>query len=134
MDYLTRNKFQELLKNIAEGSIYKSSIDRGQTWGGAGAMVLFDDMVTIATYKHADTDEKLITKHAAYIGEIYRQIREIIGKLPWYDYLSKYYFWGDLTNAGKLFIKNNMMASERELATFLVKYSIKLIEKLECAN
>lgn len=120
-----------MLKNIVEGSISRSSIERGQTWGGAGAMVLFDDLDTIATYRHADTDEKLITKYAAYIGEIYRQICEIIGKLPWYDYSSKRYFWGELTNAGKFFLEGNKMVSSSELAIFLVSYSIKLVHKLE---
>jgi len=134
MDITTKNKFKELLKSITEGSICRLSMDRGQTWGGAGAMVLFDDVDTITAYKHADTDEKLITKHAAYIGEIYYQIREIVGKLPWYDYLSKYYFWGELTGAGKLFADNNKMASENELAIFLVNNCIKLVDKLDHAN
>ena len=134
MDTTIEKKFQALLKSIAKGSIISLNMDRGQTWGGAGVMVLFDDASTVEMYRHADADEKLITKHAAYIGEIYRQVGEIIGKLPWYDYHSKYYFWGQLTIAGKHFVDNNKMASENDLATFLVNYSINLVDKLDHAN
>jgi len=134
MDIFTKYKFEELIKSISEGSISALNMSKGQTWGGAGSMVLFDDVETIGAYSHADTDEKLITKHAAYIGAIYYRILEIIGKLPWYDYLSKFYFWGELTKSGHHFIENNKMVSGPELAIFIVDSCIKLVDELECKN
>lgn len=52
---------------------------RGQSWGGAGVMVLSDDKQTLTDFQHClGHDNVLFTRHAQGIGCLYKIIQKIV--------------------------------------------------------
>ena len=95
----------------------------GQSWGGAGAMVLSDDKQTRTKFQHClGRDTILFTRHAKGIGYLYK----IIQKIVMANYLDKAEFWGRATDAGVMAISRNPLISQKELALVIIEEVIKI--------
>lgn len=92
---------------------------KGQSWGGAGVMVISTDEETINQFFHFE-GEIIISEHATQIGELFQRIRRIIAISPKYNHLSKLEFWCNLVEAA------NSVKSENG-ATSLDKVCEKII-------
>jgi len=91
------------LARIPGFSIQQDPPFKGQSWGGAGLMVISNDSETVNQYAHFSGDI-VITSHAALIGELFRKIRRAVSTSEKYNHLSKLEFWaklGTLINAEK---------------------------------
>lgn len=89
------------LKNqINNGKLFLASDSefKGQSWGGAGVMIISNDEATQREYLHFD-GFTVISEYALQIGELFRRVRRIVATSPKYNYLSKYEFWGELAEA-----------------------------------
>lgn len=96
---------------------------RGQSWGGAGVMVLSDDKQTLTDFQHClGHDNVLFTRHAQGIGCLYK----IIQKIVMANYFDKTELWGRATEAGIMATKLNPLISQKELALSIVDEVIRV--------
>ena len=139
--HITEPSFLEIidaLSSLAKSCACGPSSDlnfKGQSWGGAGLMVLSDDEETQIEYKHY-MGKKVITSHAKFIGQYFRKVRGIISKHPSYNYRSKHIFWSQLGEAIERvesledsFRPNELLAIEISSAAML--FMIKAEEKFQ---
>lgn len=96
----------------------------GQAWGGANCMVISNDRETQQYFKNFK-GEILSTTYAKEVGNLYNSIKVLLDEPSGYDYLSKLELWGELTIAGREFIKST---PEYDLKTLKLKIVDKAIE------
>lgn len=89
----------------------------GQSWGGADAMVISDDLNTRKQFAHRDgQDVILCTSHAYAIGNLYMKLKKITAA----NYFSKLEMWGMATEAGDNAVQFNPSISQLDLAVVIV--------------
>ena len=99
---------------------------RGQSWGGAEAMVISADLETIAQFAHrVGKDAILSTVHAYAIGELYRQLMRITAE----DYFTKFEMWGMATKVGSQAVESKPSISQIELMIVIVDEIIRVHEQ-----
>ncbi len=111
---------RQFLRNL--NPLYK-----GQSWGGADAMVISADQETQDQYKHV-TDAKLISRHTQAIGRLYRKIKNIVAKEECYDHLTKLELWGRITEAGSKSTKGKPTIPITEIVVVIVDEAIAVVQ------
>ena len=105
----------------------------GQSWGGAGVMIITADKKTVDTYDHFQ-GPKLITKYAYEIGHLYQELRPIINEHHYFSSLSKLEFWGVLTEELANTVKAEPDISFESLRSQLITYSLEIIKSWDNIN
>ena len=106
---------------------------KGQSWGGAGVMVISNDEETIKQYSHFHGD-RVVSEHASQIGELFRRIRRITATSPKYNYLSKLQFWGDLAEAANSVKQENSSARLDEVCDKVIMKAIEFVTLEPCKH
>jgi hypothetical protein len=89
----------------------------GQSWGGAGCLVISDDLKTRQEYVHCEEmDAILCTGHASAIGDLYYKLKEFTAA----NYLSKFEMWGMATQAGAEAVHLDPMISQIDLSVVIL--------------
>lgn len=70
---------------------------KGQSWGGAGVVVLTEDEETITQFAHFD-GLIVISSQAIQIGDLFRKVGRIIAASSKYDHSTKREFWARLAH------------------------------------
>lgn len=99
---------------------------KGQSWGGAGVIVISNDVETIKQYSHFQ-GETVVSEHASQIGELFRRIRRITVISPKYNYLSKLQFWGDLAEAVNSVKQEQSAARLEEVCDKVIMKAIEFV-------
>jgi hypothetical protein len=96
---------------------------QGQGWGGADAMVISDDLKTLAKFSHrVRQDAILCTRHAFAIGDLYRKLVKITAD----NYFTKFEMWGLATDAGQQAVSLNPSISQIDLAVVIIDEVIRI--------
>lgn len=106
---------------------------KGQSWGGAGVMVISNDEYTKEQYSHFDGDI-VVSEHAPQIGELFRRVRRIAATSSKYNYLSKLQFWGDLANAANSVKQEHGAARLEEICDKVIIKAIEYLTHDSCAH
>ena len=97
----------------------------GQSWGGAGAIVISADTKTREQFVHRlGQDAILCTAHAYAIGDLYRKLVKITAD----DYFTKFEMWGSATGAGQHAVILNKSISLIDLALVIIDEVIRAHE------
>jgi len=88
----------------------------GQSWGGAGAIVISDDLKTRQEYVHCEMDAILCTRHASAIGDLYYKLKEFTAA----NYVTKFEMWGLATEAAAESVHLDPMISQIDLAVVIL--------------
>jgi hypothetical protein len=95
----------------------------GQSWGGAGAIVISDDALTRSQYTHFElVDSILSTRHASAIGDLYSKFKKFTAA----NYVTKFEMFGLATEAGANAISLNPMISQVDLAIVILEEVISV--------
>ena len=93
----------------------------GQSWGGAGCLVISDDLKTRQEHVHCEElDAVLCTHHASAIGDLFYKLKEFTAA----NYLTKFEMWGMATQAGAEAVHLDPMISQTDLAVVIVNQVI----------
>lgn len=96
---------------------------QGQGWGGAGAMVISDDLETRTKFSHrVGKDSILCTRHAFAIGDLYRRLVKITSD----NYFTKLEMWGLATDAGQQAVSLNPSISQIDLSVVIIDEVIRI--------
>jgi hypothetical protein len=131
----TGEPFDSLKQSIAQLSSLKKKLlnqalflksdpsYQGQSWAGAGAMVISADVETREQFAHClGHDAILCTVHAYAIGNLYRKLLNITSG----NYLTKFEMWGLATEAGREAASLNPSISQTDLAVVIVDEVIRI--------
>jgi hypothetical protein len=99
---------------------------KGQSWGGAGVMVISDDEATRKQYAHFD-GVMVVSEYAVLIGELFRKIRRVTATSPMYNYLSKLEFWPVLAAAANAGRQGNHGASLDDVCNRVIMRAIDYV-------
>ena len=119
---------QQKIENFSHLKIPSKNGFQGQSWGGAGVMIISADEKTLATYSHFH-GPKLITKYAYELGHLYQGLRPIISEHPHFSSLSKLEFWGVLTEDLINTIKMLPNIDLESLRAQLITSSLEIMKK-----
>jgi hypothetical protein len=120
-------KFKNQIKN--KKILFPSGPDfRGQSWGGAGVMVISNDEYTVKKYSQFD-GITVFSEHASQIGELFRRIRRIIATSPKYSYLSKLNFWSDLADAANSVKQEHGAVRLEEVCDKVIRKAIEFLTR-----
>jgi hypothetical protein len=122
-----KNKIRNRKVNLASVPEFK-----GQSWGGAGVMVISNDEDTMKQYSHFD-GETVVSEHAPQIGELFRRVSRIMGTSPKYSYLKKLQFWSDLANAANSSKQVYGAARLDDVSIKVIMKAIEFVTKEPCA-
>lgn len=106
---------------------------KGQSWGGAGVMVISNDPETVKQYAHFD-GETVITNHATLMGELFRKIRRTVSASPRYNHLSKSEFWANLAVAANSMMHDQKVARIEQVCERVVEKAIEFLTQEPCAT
>ncbi len=96
---------------------------QGQSWGGADAMVISDDLKTRAKFLHrVGKDAILSTRNAFAVGDLYRKLVKITSD----NYFTKREMWSLATHAGQKAVSLNPSVSQVELAVVIIDEVINI--------
>ena len=106
---------------------------KGQSWGGAGAMVISSDHETHSKYTHRiGRDEILFTTFAHEIGQLYKIVRNNVH--PHINFANKHDFWGRITSKGANIIIDNPSVSLKDLVRVIIFEAISFLEECKDIN
>lgn len=89
----------------------------GQSWGGAGCLVISDDLKTRQEYVHCEEmDAILSTRHSSAIGDLFYKLKEFTAA----NYLTKFEMWGMATQAGAEAVHLDPTISKIDLAVVII--------------
>ena len=95
----------------------------GQSWGGAGCLVISDDLKTRQEYVHCEEmDAILTTRHASAIGDLYSKFKKFTAA----NYVTKFEMFGLATEAGATAVSLNPMISQLDLAVVILEEVISV--------
>jgi putative NADH-flavin reductase len=95
----------------------------GQSWAGADAMVISDDLNTRKQFAHRDGEDAILcTSHAYAIGNLYIKLKKITAA----NYVAKLEMWGMATVAGDNAVQLNPSISQLDLAVAIVDEVIRV--------
>ena len=106
---------------------------KGQSWGGAGVMILSTDEETRNQFSHRqDKDEILYSVYATEISDLF----EIIKSQTYVDinHLSKLYLWGRVTRRGVLATSENSNISLNDLVRLIIEEAIECFKQINNSN
>lgn len=106
---------------------------KGQSWGGAGVMVISNDEYTKEQYSHFD-GVTVVSEHALQIGELFRRVRRITATSPKYNYLSKLNFWSGLANAANSVKQEHGASRLEEVCDKVIMKAIEFLTQEPCAH
>ena len=111
-------------KLLTQDQVLKSAPSyQGQSWGGAGAMVISDDVKTRDQFVHClGHDAVLCTVHAYAIGNLYRKLLNITSA----NYVTKFEMWGLATEVGQQAVLLNPSISQIDLAVVIIDEVIRI--------
>jgi hypothetical protein len=131
----TGEPFDSLKQSIAQLSALKKKLlnqnlvlksdpsYQGQSWGGAGAMVISGDVKTREQFAHRlGRDAILCTVHAYAIGNWYRKLLNIAAA----NYITKFEMWGLATEVGQQAVSKNPSISQIDLAVVIINEVIRI--------
>ena len=127
--FSTNESFAKLEKSIDQLIAFKYQLvnqevvlkgDRhytGQSWGGAGCLVISNDLKTRQEYVHCEEmDAILSTRHASAIGDLYYKLKEFTAA----NYVTKFEMFGLATQAGAEAVHLDPIISQIDLAVVIV--------------
>lgn len=106
---------------------------KGQSWGGAGVMVISGDDETVKQYSHFE-GAAVISEHAPQIGDLFRRVRRITAISSKYNYLSKLEFWADLAAAANSVKQDRNTAKLEEVCDQVIMKAIAFVTKAPCSH
>ncbi len=98
----------------------------GQSWGGAGVIVLSDDKDTIDQFSHFN-GLIVVSSQAVQIGDLFRKIGRIAACSSNYDYITKREFWSRLASAVNSYKKSHRRQKFDELSGAVIWEAIDVL-------
>lgn len=73
----------------------------GQSWGGAGAMIISNDEETLKQFQHVSAHDVVILSSPDFneLGELYALLLDHISKSASYNHITKMTIWPEITKA-----------------------------------
>lgn len=72
----------------------------GQSWGGAGAMIISNDEETLKQLQHLSSSDVILSSpDFNELGALYNLLRKIISNHQKYNYFTKLAIWPEITNS-----------------------------------
>lgn len=99
---------------------------KGQSWGGAGVMVISNDEDTKNHYSvfHGVI---VVSDNATQIGDLFRRVRGITSTLPKYNYLTKREMWRNLAQAANSVLQADSAATLGEVCDTVIMKAIEFV-------
>ena len=129
------DRLMKLKNKIKKGKISLTSDPefKGQSWGGAGVMVLSNDKETKKHFSHFQGDT-IVSDYAPQIGDLFRRISRISATSPNYDYFSKVAFWGNLAAVANSLKQNNNSENLQEICNKVIMKAIDFVTQNPSEN
>ena len=129
------NKLMKLKSNIKyrKISLTRDLEFKGQSWGGAGVMVISNDEETKKKYEHFQGN-MVISNYAPQIGDLFRRVGRISATSPTYDYISKRIFWESLAVAANSAGEANKTENLGRICDRVIMLAIEFLTQEACED
>ena len=129
------NKLMKLKSNIKyrKISLTRDLELKGQSWGGAGVMVISNDEETKKKYEHFQGN-MVISNYAPQIGDLFRRVGRISATSPTYNYISKRIFWESVAVAANSAGEANKTENLGRICDRVIMLAIEFLTQEACED